>query len=153
MPDATVPPNAKEVSDSGASSEPARRGILRRNWGKLALAAIVVVPSAIFALWAAITLGFAYSSGDRVGYVQKLSHKGWLCRTWEGELQMVTIPGSAPVIFAFTVRSDSLAQVIQQMEGSQVALKYEQHRGVPTSCFGETEYFIVGARPVGPGPR
>jgi hypothetical protein len=121
---------------------------MRRNWGKLLLAAIVLVPCAVFALWSAISLGFSYSAGDRVGFVQKFSHKGWLCKTWEGELQIVPIPGSTPVIFAFTVRNDSLAQVIQQTEGSQVALEYEQHKGIPSKCFGETEYFVVGVRVV-----
>jgi hypothetical protein len=98
-----------------------------------------------------MTLGFSYSSGERVGYVQKLSHKGWLCKTWEGELQMVAIPGSAPTIFTFSVRADSLARVIESAAGKQVSLQYEQHVGVPSSCFGDTEYFVVGVRIVGPG--
>jgi hypothetical protein len=140
-----------------SSGEPARaehfeprRGFLRRNWGKLTLAALVILPVLVFTIWSWIALSFAYSSGERVGYVQKLSHKGWLCKTWEGELQMSNIPGSAPMLFQFSVRSDSLAKAIEGINGRRVALSYEQHVGVPTDCFGETEYYVVGVREVQP---
>jgi len=125
------------------------RGLIRRNWLRLTLAALVLVPSALFALWASIALAFSYSSGERVGFVQKLSRKGWVCKTWEGELQMVTIPGTAPAIFHFSVRSDSVARAIQGAAGKQVALQYDEHRGVPTACFGETDYYVVGVRTLG----
>jgi hypothetical protein len=129
-----------------------RRSFLRLHWGKLALAALLIVPVLIFTIWSAITLGYSYSTGERVGYVQKLSRKGWLCKTWEGELQMSNIPGSAPILFEFSVRSDSLAQAIEETAGRRVALTYEQHVGVPSRCFGETEYFIVGVREVSGSP-
>ena len=128
------------------------RSFVRRHWGKLTLAALLIVPALIFTIWAAITLGYSYSTGERVGYVQKLSRKGWLCKTWEGELQMSNIPGSAPILFEFSVRSDSLAKVIESAAGRRVALSYEQHVGVPSRCFGETEYFIVGVREVSGSP-
>jgi hypothetical protein len=121
-------------------------GFLRRHWGKVTIAAIVVIPLAVFALWAAIALGYTYSSGERVGYVQKLSSKGWLCKTWEGELALSNVPGQIPEKFYFSVRSDSIAGVINATEGNRVSLTYAQHVGVPTSCFGETEYFVTGVR-------
>ena len=115
------------------------------------LLAIVVVPIVIFSLWTWVTLGYVYSIGERAGYVQKLSKKGWLCKTWEGELAMVNLPGSVtPQIFNFTVRSDSIASILEQDLGKRVSLTYEQHRGVPSSCFGETEYFVSNVRIVGP---
>lgn len=129
---------------------PPRHGVLRRHWGKLTLSALVLIPLAVFSAWVAITLAVTYSSGERVGWVQKLSRKGWLCKTWEGELQMSNIPGSAPIVFAFSVRSDSIARAIEAAEGRRVALRYEQHVGVPTRCFGETEYYVIGVREVGP---
>ena len=117
----------------------------------LALTSIVIlVPIVIFALWTWVTLGWTYSRGDRAGYVQKLSKKGWLCKTWEGELAMANLPGTMPEISRFSVRNDSIAALIEQSIGKRVSLTYEQHRGVPTSCFGETEYFVTGVRPVQP---
>ena len=123
-----------------------RRSVIRRHWLKVTITALVLVPALVFTIWAGITLSYSYSSGERVGYVQKLSRKGWLCKTWEGELQLSNIPGSAPILFQFSVRSDSLARMIESLAGRQVALHYEQHVGVPSSCFGETEYFVTAVR-------
>ena len=123
-----------------------RRSFVRRHWWKLAVFGVILLPALIFTIWAGIALSYSYSSGNRVGYVQKLSRRGWLCKTWEGELQLSNIPGSAPVLFQFTVRSDSLAKVIEDAFGKQVQLYYDQHVGVPTNCFGDTEYFVVGVR-------
>lgn len=128
---------------------PPRKKWRRKVW--LLLVAIIVLPIVIFSLWAWVTLGWVYSTGDRAGYVQKLSKKGWLCKTWEGELNMVSPPGSmTPQIFAFTVPSDSLAAILMQDMGKRVSLTYEEHRGIPSSCFGETGYFVTNVRIVGP---
>lgn len=91
--------------------------------------------------WAA--LHWSYSKGERAGYLQKLSNKGWICKTWEGELSLVSLPGATPEKFLFTVRDDTVAARINQLAGQRVALTYEQHKGLPTSCFGDTEYFIT----------
>jgi hypothetical protein len=96
-----------------------------------------------------IALSYTYSRGDRAGYIQKLSKKGWICKTWEGELAMVNVPGAMQERFAFTVRSDSLAAAMNGMMGSQVSITYEEHRGVPGTCFGETNYYVSAVRPVG----
>ena len=127
-----------------------RRSFLRRHWGKMAIAGVILIPALVFTIWAGIALSWSYSEGNRVGYVQKLSRRGWLCKTWEGELQLSNIPGSAPVLFQFTVRSDSIAKVIEDAGGKQVQLYYEQHVGVPSDCFGDTEYFVNAVRIVQP---
>jgi len=101
------------------------------------------------ALWIRAALTFTYSTGDRAGYVQKFSKKGWLCKTWEGELAMVSLPGAMPEIFAFTVRDPAVAAEVNKQLGSRVALTYEQHLGLP-SCFGDTQYFVKGVRRVEP---
>lgn len=90
-------------------------------------------------LW--VVFHWSYSKGERAGYVQKFSQKGWLCKTWEGEILMVAVPGSMPEKFFFTVRDDNLAKKINTSLGKRVSLYYEQHKGIPTTCFGETEYF------------
>ncbi len=97
-------------------------------------------------LWAA--LSWSYSHGERAGYVQKFSNKGWLCKTWEGELAMVSIPGSTPEKFYFSVHDSAVAEQINRSMGRRVALVYEQHKGLPSSCFGETEYFVVQVKAV-----
>jgi hypothetical protein len=108
---------------------------------------IIAVPVLVFSLWAWVALGYVYSTGDRAGYIQKLSKKGWICKTWEGELAMIPPPGTVtPQIFAFTVRNDSIANILLQDLGKRVSLTYEEHRGIPTSCFGETDYFVSNVR-------
>jgi hypothetical protein len=113
---------------------------------------LILLPLLLFVAWTASTLHWTYSRGDRAGYVQKFSQKGWVCKTWEGELAMVPIPGVPQERFAFSVRDDSIAHEITRLMGSQVSLTYEQHRGVPTRCFGETEYYVIGVRRVGATP-
>jgi hypothetical protein len=87
-------------------------------------------------------LSWSYGSGERAGYVQKFSNRGYICKTWEGELAMVSMPGTMSEKFFFTVREDAVAQKINANLGKKVALKYDQHIGLPTTCFGDTEYFV-----------
>jgi hypothetical protein len=90
--------------------------------------------------WA--TLHWSYSSGERAGYVQKLSSRGWLCKTWEGEMAMVTMPGTVSEKFYFTVPDDAIAAKINASLGKRVTTHFEQHKWLPSSCFGDTEYFV-----------
>jgi hypothetical protein len=121
----------------------------RRRWPLVVAGALVGLPALLLVAWTVIALSYTYSRGDRAGYVQKLSKKGWICKTWEGELAMVNIPGAMQERFPFTVRSDSLAVALNKLMGSQVSLTYEEHRGVPGTCFGETNYYVTAVRPVG----
>lgn len=115
---------------------------------KLILAGVVAAPIVLIVLYTWTSLTWSYSTGERAGYVQKFSKKGWVCKTWEGELAMVSLPGSMPEKFYFTVRDDDVAARINQTLGKQVKLTYAQHKGVPTSCFGETEYFVEDVQAV-----
>ena len=135
------------AAPASAAAAPAHK---KRNKALIILLVILLVPAVVIALWIWVTLGYTYSSGDRAGYVQKISKKGWICKTWEGELAMANLPGTMPQIFSFTVRSDSIARILEQNAGKQVSLTYEQHRGVPSSCFGETEYFVTRVNRIGP---
>ncbi len=153
MADPEIPNRGYNTEDVTAVPVPAKRqSFLRRHWGKVTLAILIFVPTGTQLIRSYAALAFTYSSGDRIGYVQKLSRKGWLCKTWEGELQVSNIPGSVPVLFHFTVRNDSIAQAVQATEGKQVALTFEQHPGIPLSCFGDTEYFITAVRTLNPQP-
>lgn len=108
----------------------------------------LLVAALLFAGYTWISLTWSYSKGDRAGYIQKLSRKGWVCKTWEGELAMVAVPGSMPEKFYFSVRNDAVAAQINQAMGRRIVLYYEQHIGVPTSCFGETEYFVKSVKEI-----
>ena len=133
---------------AASASEPSgpRRGLfrtVRRLFLLLVLLAVLVLALYTWAAWS-----FTYASGERAGYVQKFSRKGWLCKTWEGELAMANLPGAMPQIFLFTVRDGAVAEEINRNMGERVTLHYEQHRGLPTSCFGDTSYFVTEVRRV-----
>jgi hypothetical protein len=109
---------------------------------RLVLVLLVLVALAAAYLW--LALKWSYSSGERAGWVQKLSNKGWVCKTWEGELALVSLPGSSPEKFAFTIRDETVATQITKVMGKRVSLHYEQKVGLPSSCFGETRYYVTG---------
>ena len=105
---------------------------------------VVLGAIALFAIYIFVALNWSYSTGERAGFLQKVSNKGWICKTWEGELSLVAMPGAAPEKFLFTVRDEAVAQKIIAAAGKRVTLNYEQHKGLPTSCFGDTDYFVTG---------
>jgi hypothetical protein len=121
---------------------------------RLIVTLAVLVGLAVLYFWAAMS--WSYSSGERAGWVQKLSNKGWVCKTWEGELSLVSLPGSTAEKFLFTVHDDEVAKKITQHIGKRVALHYEEKVGLPTSCFGDTRHFVTGVTlsdeiSIGPG--
>ena len=112
--------------------------------------AVLLTGSFWFVLW------WSYSTGERAGWVQKFSDKGWICKTWEGELALVSLPGSSVEKFYFTVRDEEVAKKISALMGHRVSLHYEEKVGLPTSCFGETRHFVdqvveTSEIPIGPG--
>ena len=115
---------------------------------KLIIAGILLAPILLFVVYTWSALHWSYSEGERAGYVQKFSKKGWVCKTWEGELALVSMPGTVAEKFYFTVRDDLVAENINQSLGKRVAVRYQQHKGVPTTCFGETEYYVVAVKVV-----
>ena len=110
------------------------------------VAAIII----LFIAYIALALNWSYSKGERADFLQKVSEKGWICKTWEGELSLVALPGAAPEKFLFTIRDQAVAKLVNEAAGKRVALAYEQHQGLPTSCFGDTDYFVVGIKELSP---
>ena len=111
-------------------------------WGLLGALFIVLG----IGLWGWGALHFVYSTGERAGFVQKFSKRGWIFKTWEGELAMVSLPGAMPEIFYFTVRDESVVPGIESTMGNRVVLTYNQHKGVPPRIFGDTPYFVNKVR-------
>jgi hypothetical protein len=108
----------------------------------LILLALIAAAIAVFALYTWFTLSWSYSEGERAGFLQKFSKKGWVCKTWEGEILLSSMPGAIPERFEFSVRDDDVARQLMSATGKRVVLSYAQRKGVPSKCFGETEYFI-----------
>jgi hypothetical protein len=116
------------------------------------LVGLVIATALALAGYTWLVLHWSYSTGERAGYVQKLSRKGWICKTWEGEMALVSLPGTVSEKFAFSVREDTVAEQINQSLGHRVTLVYEQHVGLPTSCFGDTQYFVTGVSEAAASP-
>jgi hypothetical protein len=104
----------------------------------------IVVLVALVAGYLTLAIRWSYSSGERAGWEQKFSNKGWVCKTWEGELALVSLPGTTVEKFLFTVRDDGVADQINKVMGRRVSLHYEQKVGLLTTCFGETRYYVTG---------
>ncbi len=113
---------------------------------KRSIVLVVLVLAAAFALYVGFEMNWSYSNGERAGWIQKFSHKGWLCKTWEGEMAMVTMPGTVPEKFYFTVWNEAVVKQINESMGQRVSLSYEQKKALPTTCFGETEYWVTAVR-------
>lgn len=96
----------------------------------------------IGAAYLLIAFNYSYSDGNRAGYIQKFSKKGWICKSHEGEMAMTTVPGVAPVIWEFSVWDDTVAAQLSKVMGKRLVLHYKEYRYLPTTCFGETAYFV-----------
>lgn len=106
------------------------------------IAWFTLIAITLLTLYTWASLNWVYSSGERAGYVQKFSLKGYVCKTWEGELILVSMPGTQAEKFAFTVKDESIAKKINASMGKRVKIDYEEHKGIPSNCFGESSYFV-----------
>jgi hypothetical protein len=123
--------------DASPSAPPPRR----RGRSALILA-ILLSPVVLFAMYTWLALHWDYSNGYRSGMLQKFSQKGWICKTYEGELWQSVVANVAPNIWLFSVREDRVARQLDSLVGKQLRLHYTEHRGIPVSCFGDTRYFV-----------
>lgn len=109
---------------------------------------MVVLTIVGFALYTWATLNYTYSEGERVGYARKLSNKGWICKTWEGEISTTNSVGAQESVFQFTVRDPAVVEKFRALEGKQVTVLYKERVGIPTSCFGDTPHHAYDVRPI-----
>jgi hypothetical protein len=115
---------------------------VRRSRFKWYLLGFVAAVAALVVLYTLLMLWWSYSDGERAGVLQKFSQRGWVCKTYEGELAMYVVAGVAPQIWSFSVRDVSVVEALNKAVGQHVRLHYSEHRGLPTNCFGETDYFV-----------
>jgi hypothetical protein len=131
------------VSTSMPAQKPPRRSFMFFVWTSLVGALVLIALYTLLMLW------WSYSEGQRAGVLQKFSKRGWVCKTYEGELAMYVVGGVAPQIWDFSVRDTAVVEQLHKAVGRQVRLHYDEHRGLPTNCFGETDYFIDQVEIVG----
>ena len=127
-----------EATSDGSTGKAVRRTIV----------GIVLLGLGVFALYTWGALTYVYAEGEHAGYLVRVARRGAICKTWEGEIDTAPVPGAVPEKIYFSVRSDAVAHELDRYIGHHVKLRYERHVGVPTSCFGETEFFVSGVTPV-----
>jgi hypothetical protein len=121
-------------------STPAAPG--RRRGFVFWLVVLLLVAAVLVTLYTLFMLSWSYADGERAGVLQKFSKRGWVCKTYEGELAMYVVGGVAPQIWNFSVRDPEVAARLHDAVGHQVRLRYTEHPGLPTTCFAETRYFV-----------
>jgi hypothetical protein len=132
-----------KIAVAKSSATPATRGAMPRASQRGFLIPLLLVLIVLATVYGLVVWKWSYSSGERVGIVQKISKKGWVCKTWEGELNMVMLPGGIPEKFYFTVWDEGVAASVNKTIGKRVSLHYEEKLGLPTSCFGDTRHFVT----------
>jgi hypothetical protein len=99
-------------------------------------------------LWSWLSLSWAYADGERAGVLQKFVRRGWVCKTYEGEIALYygggqyMGPGTTPQLWDFSVRDAKVAEQLNKAVGRRVQLHYTEHPGIPTACFADTRYFV-----------
>jgi hypothetical protein len=131
-----------KIAVANASSTPATQGAMPHTRQRGFLIPVLLVLILLATIYGLVVWKWSYSSGERVGIVQKISKKGWVCKTWEGELNMVVLPGGIPEKFFFTVWDEGVAASVNKTIGKRVSLHYDEKLGLPTSCFGDTRHFV-----------
>lgn len=116
-------------------------------WSRRIAWSVILIVFVGFGLYMLVVFNWSYSEGERAGYLQKFSTKGWLCKTHEGEIAMTTVPGVAPLIWNFSVWDNAMAEQITGHLGKKVVVHYREYRGLPTDCFGTTDYFVDSVKP------
>lgn len=117
-------------------------------WSRRIAWSVILIVFVGFGLYMLVVFNWSYSEGERAGYLQKFSTKGWLCKTHEGEIAMTTVPGVAPLIWSFSVWDNAMAEQITGHLGKKVVVHYREYRGLPTDCFGTTDYFVDSVKVV-----
>ena len=103
----------------------------------------LLIISSAFVYW---KYYYTYSDGFRSGMLQKLSHKGNLMKTYEGELVLSSISSTNNIALAsekfyFSIEIDSLAKRMMDYEGKKVRVHYKQKKGT-LSWPGDSEYIV-----------
>jgi hypothetical protein len=131
-------------SEQALDKKPARKRELgfRRFAGRFAIALILVLGFSIY--WFFFN---KYGKGERTGVLIKITHKGNIFKTDEGEMWLSCRQVTNPEKFYFSVTNDSLALVLKDLQDECVQLTYSQYRG-SLPWRGDTKYIVTGVVPI-----
>jgi hypothetical protein len=105
---------------------------------------IILAGLAIFFYWR-----FYYpftDNGSKDGYLNKIEHKGYLFKTWEGTLMQVGLKSASPgamqsPTFEFSVTDEAIAQKLQANSGKYFNLRYKEYFGT-LPWRGHSKYIV-----------
>ena len=108
----------------------------------VSLLSIIMVVS----LWIYWKYSFTYSEGYRAGLLQKISYKGNIFKTYEGEMILSSIQSNTNVAIAsekffFSVAEKAVALDLEKVQGQSVIVHYVEKNGT-LPWKGESAYFV-----------
>ena len=93
---------------------------------------------------------YTYSKGYRAGLLQKISEKGMLFKTYEGEMVLSSVESNSNVAiasekFIFSVSDDAIAKTMEQIQGNRVVVHYMEKNGI-LPWRGDSRYIVDSVR-------
>lgn len=133
--------------DPVVKEQPKKKSGLRKFLWRFSLIAVLVLAFLVY--WFYFNV---YSDGERTGLLTKLSHKGNVFKTYEGEVLIGNFQQAPNVMvpekFYFSVKSEKLADTLMKLQGKIVSLKYHQYRKT-LPWRGESVYIVTDLQRVG----
>lgn len=108
----------------------------------------MLVVGILYMVWC----NWTYSQGTRTGVLIKISQKGYVFKTEEGQLNLGGFStgesdGLIGNIWNFSMKDESIYRELEKLEGKKVTLKYKEiNKSMPWQ--GDTNYFVYGVDPV-----
>ena len=134
-------------TETVVKEQPKKKNGFRKFLWRFSLIAILVLVILIY--WFYFNV---YSDGERTGLLTKLSHKGNVFKTYEGEILIGNFQQAPNVMvpekFYFSVKSKKLADTLMKLQGKIISLKYFQYRKT-LPWRGESVYMVTDLQRVG----
>ena len=108
---------------------------------------ILIIVLGAFIYWKYI---YDYSEGYRAGLLQKVSYRGNIFKTYEGEMILSSVQSNTNVAlasekFLFSVKDKNTAIRLEQLQGKYVVVHYHEKNGKLPWC-GDTKYMVDSVR-------
>lgn len=104
----------------------------------------VIVVVVMTALFFTIAYYASYSDGDRTGELIKFSRKGYVFKTWEGEISQ-GIAGAQIFKFSVLDNDEEVIETLKKYQGQYIKVTYvERYTTFP--WWGDTNYYITAVK-------